>query len=110
MSYVTHPGRAFEDHDEPEDDEPTFADRGVVRRHTARRALSCDDCPTGRGIQPGERYAVHVGLDEHGDFFCERSCAATPDACRAARAAQPDPPEPIMEWAPYPHDDDHLPF
>ncbi len=110
MNYVTHPGRAFEDHDEAEPPEPTFADGGIVRRHTARKALWCEGCPIDRGVMPGERYRVFVGLDGWGEFFCERSCDSKPDACCAAQAAQPDPPEPVVEWAPYLHDDDHLPF
>ena len=61
MNYVTHPGRAFEDHDEAEPPEPTFADGGIVRRHTARKALWCEGCPIDRGVMPGERYRVFVG-------------------------------------------------
>ncbi|AWN36657.1 MULTISPECIES: hypothetical protein [Methylobacterium] len=92
----------------PVEDEPTFADRGVTREHTARKRLSCEECPSGRGIQPGERYRVHVGLDDCGTFFCSRSCRVMPDACRAAL-----PPEPVRA-APrgpaLPFDPDNIPF
>lgn len=103
-----HPGYAFEDHDEPELDAPSFADRGVVRRHTARRAVSCDSCPTGRGIQLGERYAVHVGLDEGRSFFCERFCDGMPDACRAALPPLPAASAPRGPAVPF--DPDNIPF
>ncbi|GJE74961.1 hypothetical protein [Methylorubrum suomiense] len=92
-----------------EPEEPTFADGGIVRRHTARKALWCEGCPIDRGIMPGERYAVHIGLDGWGDFFCERSCDGMPDACRAAL-----PPEPVRAAPRGPclplGDDEHIPF
>lgn len=108
MSYVTHPGRAFEDHDEAEPPEPTFADGGVVRRHTARKAVWCEGCPIDRGVMPGERYRVFVGLDEWGDFFCDRSCDSKPDACRAALPPLPEPAAPRGPAAPC--DPDNIPF
>lgn len=93
----------------PDRIEPSFTDGGVVRRHTARRPLSCDECPIGRGIQPGEQYSVYVGLDDHHEFFCERHCESASAECRAAMPPPPPdkctPPPPDMHF-----DDDHTPF
>ncbi|GJD79172.1 MULTISPECIES: hypothetical protein [Methylobacteriaceae] len=93
---------------EPDPPEPTFANGGVVRRHTARKALWCEGCPIDRGIMPGERYAVFVGLDGWGDFFCERSCIAMSDACRAALPPLPAPAAPRGPAVPF--DPDNIPF
>lgn len=70
--------------DDGPDSEPTFTDRGITRRHVARRPGRCEHCPIGRGIRPGEAYTVYVGLDDDREFFHERHCAVTHDECRAA--------------------------
>lgn len=97
---------------DPVELEPSFADGGVVRRHTARRPLSCDDCPSGRGIRPGEAYRVFVGLRDDGyrDFFCERHCASTPDECRADLPAEERPKPAPARQLPVDYDPDNIPF
>jgi hypothetical protein len=94
----------------PDRIEPSFTEGGVVRRHTARRPVVCDDCPIGRGVRVGERYSVHVGLDlDRRDFFREWHCETMADECRAAL-----PPPPPVERTPpptgVPIDPDNLPF
>ena len=77
-----------------------------MRRHTARRPGPCERCPIGRGVQPGERYLVHVGLDEdHRDFFYARHCEAMPDARRAAMPRGEDPHCAAVTYGP-----DEIPF
>lgn len=63
------------------DDEPTFTDGGITRQHVAKRDLACVECPFGRGIRKGERYEVHVGLDDDGVFATHRYCLAQSDGC-----------------------------
>ncbi|QGY03186.1 hypothetical protein MMSR116_15810 [Methylobacterium mesophilicum SR1.6/6] len=92
---------------DPVEHEPTFADGGVLRRHTARKPGRCDGCPIGRGVQPGERYTVYVALTEHG-FYSHRSCASRPAECQAADPPierRRDPQGPCI-----PYDPDNLPF
>ncbi|MGU3543555.1 hypothetical protein [Methylobacterium sp. A52T] len=97
-----------EDYGDPVEHEPTFADGGVLRRHIARRAGRCDECPIGRGVQKGERYTVFVGLDDDRQFFSHRSCASRPAECQVADPPierRRDPQGPCL-----PHDPDNLPF
>ncbi len=96
---------------DPEPYEPSFAGGGIVRRHTARRPLSCHDCPSGRGIKPGERYTVFVGIsDDDRDFFCERNCDGMPDECRAVLRAEERPAPVPARHAPVDHDPETIPF
>ncbi len=94
---------------DPEPYEPSFADGGIVRRHTARRELSCEGCPSGRGIRPGEAYRVFVGISDDGyrSFFCERHCDGMPDECRALLLRERPAPARHVH---HDYDPDNLPF
>jgi hypothetical protein len=104
--------RAILEQDGPVEPEPSFADGGIVRRHTARWPLSCDDCPSGRGIRPGERYSIFVGLtdDEYRDFFCERHCDGMSDECRAALPQEERPAPAPARHVHHDYDPDNIPF
>lgn len=113
---------AFEDCYEPDTHpEPTFANGGVWRDAIAGKAHACADCSCGRGIRPGERYRVHVGLDEDRQFFVSRHCTVMPEGCardhaieiaREARlAVEPELPFPPVSLPPLPFaDSDEIPF
>jgi hypothetical protein len=106
---MIHPGYAFMDVDDDPVLEPTFADGGVVRTHVARRPGPCEECPIGRGVLPGERYRVFVGLDEQGDFFSKRYCTTASAECLAA---MPSIAQPYRAHAPcsLADDPDNIPF
>lgn len=73
---------------EPDPPEPTFADGGVWRDAVARKAHVCDSCSCGRGIRAGERYRIHVGLDQDRQFFVSRHCTVMPEGCARDHARE----------------------